>query len=443
MKLRLLPRLACVPALLAACLLAGCGAPAKSEAAKPTKAAVSGSYAFWPQFPEEPRIQFLRSLASSEDVAPTTTSGLDKIVFGAQSNRAESVNKPYGAAMRDGKIYICDIRDSCLTVLDLRKKQTRLVGMTGSMPLKRPVAVAVDESGQIFVADNERGSIVVFDAAERYSRVMGHPKLKPGALAARAGRLYVSDLASQLVEVYDCKTGNQIGTIGAVGDEDGQFRLPLGVAIDPKGDIYVVDMMRCKVQKFSPEGKFLSAFGSLGDFPGAFVRPKHISIDSEGIIYVVDAAFQNVQLFDSQHRLLMHFGAAGSFPGAMNLPAGVAVCDDSLDLFASLLHPGFKPRRVVVVTNQFGEAKVSLYALGSLREGYTARDLAAAATKVESGLGEGAKGIVQPPPGSAAPGDEGAPPQPGQVPAAQPAQPGAAPQPATAPETPKAPDSPR
>jgi DNA-binding beta-propeller fold protein YncE len=269
------------------------------------------------------------------------------------------------------------------------------------MQLKRPVAVALADDGEIYVADNDRGSIFVFDAQERYSRAMGHPKLKPAGLAVSGDRLYVTDLASQTVEWYNRKTGERQGSFGTVGDEDGQFRLPLGIATDTKGDVYVVDMMRCRVQKFTPDGKFISGFGSLGDFAGAFVRPKHIAVDSDGIIYVVDAAFQNVQMFDSQYHLLMHFGASGNFPGAMNLPAGICVSDDSIDLFKDQINPGFKPKRLLVVTNQFGDMKVSLYAMGGLREGYTAKDLAASAIRVPTGMGEGAKNILQSPvPGS-------------------------------------------
>jgi hypothetical protein len=85
--------------------------------------------------------------------------------------------------------------------------------------------------------------------------------------------------------------------------------------------------------------------------------------------------------------MLMHFGSAGDFPGAMNLPAGICVCEDSVDLFLGQIHPGFKPKRLIVVTNQFGPDKVSLYALGDLAEGHTAQELAAAAAPVKSGVG--------------------------------------------------------
>ncbi|MEX2217752.1 MAG: 6-bladed beta-propeller, partial [Phycisphaerales bacterium] len=377
--LRALLRTACLAGLSAG--LAACAAPRAENAGGPQP-----SYAFWPQFPDAPRIQLIRSFGSSDDLASTRASALERVVFGKEADTTEWINKPYGVAMKGGRIYVCDMRAKALTVLDLRKRQTRLVGVTGMNPLEHPVAVAVADDGTIYVADNAKGAVLVYDASERYARAIGFPKFKPVSLAVHGERLYACDLAGQAVQVFDRRDGRRLASIGTVGDGDGQFRVPLGVAADKDGNIYVVDMMQCRVQKFSPDGTFLSALGAQGDYAGSFARPKHLAVDSAGIIYVVDATFQNVQMFDDQHRLLMHFGAPGNFPGAMDLPAGIAVSDEGLDLVEGQVHPGFKPTRLVAVTNQFGHAKVSLYALGELRPGFTPQDLAPVAARVDPGV---------------------------------------------------------
>lgn len=365
--------------------LASCAGPSKPAAAREE---ATGSYAFWPQFPDEPRIQFVRAFSGSEDLASTKRSGLERIVFGPEAEVQAFINKPYGVAMRGGRIYVCDMRGAALTVLDLKANQTRLVGTTGVNRLNHPVDVEVTPDGMIYVADNERGAVLVYDARERYAFMIGFPKFKPVSLASHGDRLYVADMTAQAVQVFDRRSGERLGSIGTVGDEDGQFRLPLGVATDRAGNLYVVDMMRCRVQKFSPEGRFLGGFGALGDYAGTFARPKHIDVDSEGVIYVVDSAFQNVQMFDDQFRLLMSFGAAGEFLGALNLPAGICVSDDEVGLESSRIHPGLEPRRFVAVTSQFGVEKVSLYARADLRPQYTAADLARSAATVSAGVGE-------------------------------------------------------
>ncbi|MCC6676432.1 MAG: hypothetical protein IT436_04750 [Phycisphaerales bacterium] len=370
--------------LVAVATVSGCSSAPETNR---RPAAPTGSFAFWPSAPDEPRIQFIRSISSSEDVASTKTSGFEKIVFGEDAGKPSELNKPYGVAMRDGTIYVCDIRGSALVAFDLNKKQTRLIGTSGANRLDHPVGVTVAEDGMIYVADNSRSAIVVFDASERYMTTFGVAKSKPASLAVHGERLYVTDMASQVVQIFDRHSGAMLGTIGTVGDEDGQFRLPLGIATDPAGNIWVTDMMRCRVQKFAPDGQFVLGIGTLGDYAGSFARPKHIAVDKDGVVYVVDAAFQNVQMFDGEGRLLMAFGAAGDFPGAMNLPAGICIAEDAAGLFAGQIHPGFDPKRVVLVTNQFGLTKVSLYAMGTKREGWTVQQLAAAAVPVSTGVG--------------------------------------------------------
>lgn len=363
--------------------------PTLGCSSSPAKAGVNSTtkYAFWPLAPDEPRIQFLGAFNSSEDVSPTQATNLERVVFGQEAVKPAYVNKPYGIASRDGKIYICDIRAKALVVMDLAKKQTRLVGVSGASRLERPVAVAIGDDGQLYVADGVHAAVLVYDKAERFSRFMAVPKLKPAAIAIHSNRLYIADIAAQQVLVLDATTGKQVGAIGSVGDEDGQFRLPIGVSVDRAGDVYVVDMMRCKVQKFSPDGKYIASVGEQGDHAGGFARPKQLAVDEDGIIYVVDAAFQNVQMFNRDMKLLMHFGAAGDFPGAMNLPVGIAVTDSGMQYFADRLHPGFAAKRLVIVANQFGDSKISVYALGERRPSYALADLSAAAARVETGTG--------------------------------------------------------
>lgn len=360
----------------------GCGSA-------PTTKAESGpdaKYAFWPTAPDEPRIQFVGAYNSSEDVSRTEASGLEKAVFGKEAQQIAFVNKPYGLTMHEGKIYICDIRGKSVVVMDLAKKQTRLMGITGANKLERPVAVAVGDDGEIYVADGVYGAIMVYDKNERFSHAIKIEKLKPASLAVFGNRLYIADMSRQQILVLDRKGGKELGVIGSVGDEPGQFRLPLGVAVDRDGNVFVSDMMRCVVQKFGPDGKFISAFGRQGDVAGSFARPKHLAVDNDGVIYVVDAAFQNVQMFNADFKLLMHFGAAGDFPGSMNLPVGIAVTDKDLAYFKDKIYPGFDAKRLILIANQFGAGRVSVYAMGGLRAGYTIEQIAAVSTKVNLGV---------------------------------------------------------
>ena len=64
-------------AILVAVALTGCSSTPRTAAVE------SGprSYSFWPQFPAEPRIQFLVSYRFSDDIEPES-SGLDNLLYG-------------------------------------------------------------------------------------------------------------------------------------------------------------------------------------------------------------------------------------------------------------------------------------------------------------------------------------------------------------------------
>jgi sugar lactone lactonase YvrE len=359
-------RLATLAIAAAAALLSACSS---TPTAAPQKA--TGRYAFWPPPPSEPRIQFVTGYALAGDVKDGSRNNWERVLLGEKNERDTAIQKPYGVAAMNGKIYVCDIRAGGVVILDLAKSQARLIGMTGSQRMVLPVDVAVASDGEIFVADKSRGGVMVYGADERFRRSFDRPDFQPVGVAVFGDRLYVSNMTTQTVEVLDRRTGSLIQTIGTVGDDDGQFRLPLGVEVDPDGNLYVVDMMRCRMQVFNPEGQLINAVGQLGDTSGNFVRPKHVALDDDGISYVIDAAFNNVQMFDAAQQLLMHFGGPGSHPGAMDLPAGVAVMEGGAEHFANRIHPGFDARRLIIVTNQFGPHKVAVYAFGQRREGWS------------------------------------------------------------------------
>lgn len=393
-------RLAAPLAILLSVVI-GC---ATSKSAAPQR---PGTYSFWPLFPDEPRMQFLVSFQYSDDVEPEK-SGLEDLIYG-EKRRVLPINKPYGIEMGDGKIYVCDKRNAGVVVLDLRKKQTRLMGTSGLARMSGPTDVAIAPDGLIYVSDDARGAIFVYSAEEKHIASFGWPDFRPTGIAVHGDELYACDFVSQQVQVMDRRTGERLRAIGEKGDQDGQFVRPLGIDIDRDGNVYVTDVIRCRVQKFSATGELLGAFGGVGDVLGAFVRPKHLAVDRAGIVYVVDAGFANIQMFNQDNRLLMFFGATGAHPGAMYLPAGVCVHEGDLDLFEHYIHPAFDAQRLVLVTNQFGPNKVAVYAMGRLRDGFTVQDIATARAAMESGLSgedEPTEAFDRPPSGPPEPGGD-------------------------------------
>jgi DNA-binding beta-propeller fold protein YncE len=391
--------------ILAALLLTGCSSQPKS------KSVSNRIYSFWPAAPDEPHVQFLAAFNSSQDVA-TARSGLQDAIYGREPQQIHAINKPYGVRLWNGRLYICDVRGTGITVLDLRKRQTRVMGATGSGTISRAVDLCITPDGTKYVVDAAQRTILVFNADERFVAQFPLGDSSPVGIAAAGERLYVTDFKSANVKVLDRSSGKLLRTIGERGGEDGQFIGPLAVAVDKDGNVYVSDTIRARVQKFSPDGKFLLGFGEPGDRPGNFVRPKHLGIGSDGHIHVVDAAFNNVQVFDPEGRVVGYYGAPGNHPGAMDLPAGLDLIESDLDVFAQYLHPAFDAERLIVVSNQFGPQKVSVYAMGHLKPGKTVADLAPTRASVAEGTLAAAPQPATQPSVSAAVGDTDARPRP-------------------------------
>jgi DNA-binding beta-propeller fold protein YncE len=361
-------------------LLSGCAAQ------KPVT--TTRQYSFWPPAPDAPHAQFLVAFNSSADIA-VSRNKFDEMIYGKQAE--QGITKPSGIAFWNGRVYVTDLRSRGVTVFDLSKHETRMMGLSGTGEIERPIDVCVSPEGIKYVIDAGKNSILAFDADERYLATFTLPDFNPVASTVYQNELYVSDLKAACVKVLNRSNGALLRTIGGPGPGDGQFVGPMGIRIDNDGNLLVADVMRCRVQKFSRDGKLLMAFGETGDRPGEFVRPKHMVVDSKNFIYIVDAAFNNVQVFDNEGKIAGYFGSYGNHAGAMNLPIGLAISENPADLalFQNYVHPAFQMDRVVIVSNQFGNSKIAVYAIGELKPGKTLADISGARSTVNVGLIEG------------------------------------------------------
>ncbi len=91
---------------------------------------------------------------------------------------------------------------------------------------------------------------------------------------------------------------------GGSGSADGQFLQPFGIAINDDGHLFITDPMNHRVQKFTPEGEFVTAWGSYGREEGRFIAPQGIDVDGDGNVYVADFLNDRVQKFTPEGEFL-------------------------------------------------------------------------------------------------------------------------------------------
>jgi hypothetical protein len=59
--------------------------------------------------------------------------------------------------------------------------------------------------------------------------------------------------------------------LGSKGSENGQFRTPHSLAVDIFGNIYIGDTGNKRIEKFYPNGTFVTSWGSAGSNDGQFL----------------------------------------------------------------------------------------------------------------------------------------------------------------------------
>ena len=115
---------------------------------------------------------------------------------------------------------------------------------------------------------------------------------------------------------------------GERGSGEGQFDRPSGLVVDSEDNVYIVDSLNHRVQKFTREGEFLFAWGEFGDGDGRFNMPWDIALDSDGNVYVSDWRNDRIQKFTNDGSFMMSFGQTGTGDGEFNRPNGIAVASD-------------------------------------------------------------------------------------------------------------------
>ena len=356
-----------LPTIIIACLAA-----ASFSGCAPTQKVAEEGTAFFPPPPNPPRVQFLKAFGNSRDVENKKDEFSLFATSIQESEKVKFITKPYGIATSGSKIYVTDTIAGKVAVVDLANQTFDwLKGDFGPGNLKKPVNVAVDKDGNLYVADTVRLKVLKYDPDGNFLRSYGELyDLKPVDVGVYEDKLYVLDFSKSDIKVFDTNSGDLIESLGqgAENPED-NLSLPTNLAIDGDGNLFVSNITTGKIVKLDRDGHVLESFGELGDAYGQFSRPKGLAVDEQGRLYVVDTAYQNVQMFNEKGQLLMFFGGPDVPVGNMNLPAGITVSRDNLAYYQTLADPSFELEQVIFVTNQVGDnMKVGIYGFGKKKD---------------------------------------------------------------------------
>jgi YD repeat-containing protein len=232
---------------------------------------------------------------------------------------------------------------------------------SGNGQFNHPGGVAVDGSGNVWVADGGNNRIQKFSSSGVFIGSYGSKGTGGGqfegavgiAVNKTTGNVYATDPNNNRVQEFS-SSGTFVRTFGfgvsngeakfeictsscragTAGSGAGQVHIPTGITVDPSGNVWVVDGENDRVEEFKENGEYLSQFGSKGTGSGQLTAPEGVTI-SDGEVYVTDTGNDRVEAFSPTGKYLSQWGSKGSGSGQFNIPLGIATDPVSGALFVA------------------------------------------------------------------------------------------------------------
>ena len=299
----------------------------------------------------------------------STLAGSGTAAFANGTGTAASFDTPTGVAVDiNGNIYVADMTNHRIRKITVAGVVTTLAGSgaagstngTGvSAKFSSPRGVAVDANGNVYVADASNnlirkitsagvvttlaGSTNGFVNATGVSAKFSSPR---GVAVDDSGNVYVADRSNNAIrKITSAGVVTTLAGQTRAGYFDGtgtvaKFNKPSGVAVDASGNVYVADQSNNRIRKITSAGVVTTLAGqtTAGYFDGTgtaakFNAPTGVSISSLGNLFVADQGNNRIrEIFLSTLMVtsLVGDGTAGYLDGTgtttkLNAPYGLAM----------------------------------------------------------------------------------------------------------------------
>ncbi len=295
---------------------------------------------------------------------------------------AARFDNPWSVAVDgSGNVYVADTENQTIRKITAGGVVTTLAGLAGSSGnadgtggaarFNSPQGVAVDASGNVYVADTNNHRIRKVTAAGVVTTLAGSSSgsvdgtgsaarfSSPYGVAADGGGVvYVADANNHTIRKIVAATGvvtTFAGLAGTNGSLDGtggaaRFFSPTGVAVDGSGNVFVADLRNYTIRKISSGGVVTTFAGTAGSYGSAngtgvaatFNSPYGVAVDGSGNVYVAEGANRIIRKITSGGEVTIMAGTAGVAGSAdgtgsaarFDWPHGVAV-DGSGNVFVA------------------------------------------------------------------------------------------------------------
>ena len=202
--------------------------------------------------------------------------------------------------------------------------------------LSGPWGVAIREGGEVVVAEfdcpcvsiiGKNGEKKSFGTCRSGAGKLNNPE---GVATDSRGNIFVAEYSKNRIQQFSA-TGKHLKTVTTQEVGPLQFKNPTAITTNPHTcKIYVSNHSGDKIQVLNSDVTYCSAFGQTGSNNGQFKYPRGVSTDRKGNVYVADSGNHRIQVFKANGVYLRQFGREGERKGELNEPFGVVV--DSYNL---------------------------------------------------------------------------------------------------------------
>ena len=161
-----------------------------------------------------------------------------------------------------------------------------------SSGLRYPGGVAVDTSGQVFVADTYHSRIVSMNAdGSNQTTIAATGFSYPmGVAVDTSGHVFVADFGNSRIVSMNADGSNQT-TIGS------GFDRPWGVAVDTSGQVFVADTYNNRIVSMNADGSNQTTIGS------GFNYPSGVAVDTSRHVFVGDTNNNQIVAMNAGFRI--------------------------------------------------------------------------------------------------------------------------------------------
>lgn len=206
--------------------------------------------------------------------------------------------KPEGVAINGSNIYTLEPWSNRIQKFNSGwvNQWTADTDIDNNKIFSQPEGIAVDPSGNIYVADTLNHAIKKSNGDGNFTSLIDDCFNCPFGVAVDNEHIFVVDQSAHCVLKFN-KEGKLLKQWGSKGSRAGEFSYPQALAVDFQGNVYVADTQNHRIQKFDGEGNFLAMWGGKGSSPGQFNYPEGVAVDNGCNIYIADTANHRIQKF--------------------------------------------------------------------------------------------------------------------------------------------------